>query len=182
METVFGSALASRLITAALIGLELGSWPCCVAMLQSKKAGALAREVPLTAGLGICARVHFDDNRAEGPTLQEGDHVYLFSRNLHSKRPSAKLDFKKYGPFRIAKKVATSNFELDLPTTIKVRTKVFHISLLELAPKKVPLEKEIEVEADKEEFDVEEILDSRYQRRALHYLVKWLDHGPESNS
>ena len=126
--------------------------------------------------------VHFDDDRVEGPTLREGDHVYLFSRNLHSKRPSTKLDFKKYGPFRITRKVATSNFELDLPATMKVRTKVFHVSLLEPAPKKVPLEKKIEIEADEEEFDVEEILDSRYKGRTLHYLVKWLDCGPESNS
>jgi hypothetical protein len=134
-------------------------------------------------GLVLKKGVHFDDDeRVEGPTLQEGDHVYLFSRNLHSKRPSAKLDFKKYGPFRVARKVATSNFELDLPTTMKVRTKVFHVSLLEPAPRKVPLEKKVEIEADEEEFDVEEVLDSRYQGRTLHYLVKWLDHGPESNS
>jgi hypothetical protein len=45
---------------------------------------------------------------------------------------------------------------------MKVRTKVFHVSLLELALKKVLLEKKIEIEADEEEFDVEEILDLRY--------------------
>jgi hypothetical protein len=45
---------------------------------------------------------------------------------------------------------------------MKVRTKVFHISLLEPVLKKVLLEKKIEVEADEEEFDVEEILDSCY--------------------
>jgi hypothetical protein len=45
---------------------------------------------------------------------------------------------------------------------MKVRTKVFYVSLLEPAPKKVLLEKKIEVEADEEEFDVEEILDLRY--------------------
>jgi len=55
---------------------------------------------------------------------------------------------------------------------MKVRTKVFYISLLELALKKVLLEKKIEVEVDEEEFDVEEILDSRYKGRILHYLVK----------
>jgi hypothetical protein len=58
--------------------------------------------------------------------------------------------------------VVTFNFELDLPTIIKVRTKVFYILLLELALKKVLLEKKIEIEVDEEEFDVEEILDLRY--------------------
>ena len=65
---------------------------------------------------------------------------------------------------------------------MKVRTKVFYISLLELALKKVLLEKKIEVEVDEEEFDVEEILDLRYKGRILYYLVKWLDYSPESNS
>ena len=91
---------------------------------------------------------------------------------MHSKRPSTKLDFKKYRPFCIARKVATSNFELDLPITIRVYTKVFYVLLLELAPKKVLLEKKVEVEADEEEFDVEEILDLRYRKRILYYFVK----------
>jgi len=49
---------------------------------------------------------------------------------------------------------------------------VFYVLLLKLAPKKVPLEKKIKVEADEEEFDVEEILDLRYRKRTLHYFVK----------
>jgi len=124
-------------------------------------------------GLTLKKGVYFDDeDRVEGPTLREGDYIYLFLRNLYLKRPSAKLDFKKYGPFRIIRKVATFNFELDLLIIMKVRTKVFHVSLLELAPKKVLLEKKTEVEVDKEEFDVEEVLDSRYKERTLYYLVK----------
>jgi len=124
-------------------------------------------------GLILKKGVHFDDeDRVEGPTLREGDYIYLFLRNLHLKRPNAKLDFKKYGPFRITKKVVTSNFELNLPTTIKVRTKVFYVSLLELVPKKVLLKKKIEVEADEEKFDVKEVLDLRYKGRTLYYLVK----------
>lgn len=127
-------------------------------------------------------RTNYDNKRVEGPTLQEGDHVYLFARNLHTKRPSRKLDFKKLGPFRIVKKVASSNYELDLPTSMKVRTKVFHISLLEPAPEAAPLEEEIEAEADEEEFDVDEILDSQLRNGELHYLIRWLDYGPESDS
>jgi hypothetical protein len=45
---------------------------------------------------------------------------------------------------------------------MKVRTKVFHVSLLELALRKVPLERKVEIEVNEEEFDVEEILDLRY--------------------
>ena len=91
---------------------------------------------------------------------------------MHLKRSSAKLNFKKYRPFYIVRKVVTSNFELDLPTTIKVRTKVFYVSLLEPILKKVLLEKKVEVEVDKDKFNVEEILDLRYWKRILYYFVK----------
>ena len=49
---------------------------------------------------------------------------------------------------------------------------MFYVSLLEPTPKKVLLEKKIEVEVDEEEFDVEEILDLRYRKRIVYYLVK----------
>ena len=116
--------------------------------------------------------VYFDDDRVKGLTLREGDYVYFFSRNLHLKQPSAKLDFKKYRPFCITKKVATFNFKLNLPITIKVRTKVFYVFLLELVLKKVLFKKKIEIKVDKEEFDVEEVLDLRYKGRTLCYIVK----------
>ena len=105
-------------------------------------------------------RTNYDKKRVEGLILKEGDYVYLFLRNLYIKRPSKKLDFKKFGPFRIIKKVIISNYEFDLPINIKVRTKVFYVLLLEPILKKVPLEKEVEVEANEEEFEVKEILDS----------------------
>ena len=53
-----------------------------------------------------------------------------------------------------------------------MRTKVFYISLLELAPKKVLIKKKIEVEVDEEEFDIKEVLDLRYRGKTLYYLVK----------
>jgi len=40
-----------------------------------------------------------------------------------------------------------------------VRIKVFHISLLEPALREVPLEKKIEIDTDKDEYDVKEIVD-----------------------
>jgi len=40
-----------------------------------------------------------------------------------------------------------------------VRTKVFHISLLKPALKEVPLEKKIEINTDKDKYDVKEVID-----------------------
>jgi len=74
------------------------------------------------------------------------------------KRPSKKLDFKRYGLFQIKKKVTTFNYKLNLPANIKVRIKVFHISLLEPALKGVPLEKKIKINANKDKYDVKEVV------------------------
>jgi hypothetical protein len=104
---------------------------------------------------------YYDKHRLEGPRLEKGGKVYLISRNLRTKRPSKKLDFKKIGPFKIEERISTSNYRLSLPATMKLRTNVFHISLLEPAPKNARLAHDIEAEDEEEEWDVEEILDSR---------------------
>ena len=125
---------------------------------------------------------HYDKHRLEGPRLERGDKVYLISRNLRTKRPSKKLDFKKMGPFKVDERISTSNYRLSLPGTMKLRTNVFHISLLEPAPKDARLATDVEAEDEEEEWDVEDILDSRIKDGQLQYLVKWLDFGPEDNS
>ena len=53
---------------------------------------------------------YYDRHWLEGPCLERGDKVYLSVRNLHIKRPSEKLDFKKLGPFVIEEKISTSNY------------------------------------------------------------------------
>ena len=93
----------------------------------------------------------YDKNRLEGPRLEEGGKVYLISRNLYIKRLSRKLDFRKTGPFRVSKKILENNYVLALPTTIRLRTNVFYISLLEPVPSNVRLNKDAEVEDEEEE-------------------------------
>jgi len=97
------------------------------------------------------------------------------------KRFSKKFNFKRYRPFQIKKKVATFNYKLNLPASIKVRIKVFHILLLEPALKRVPLEKKIEINANKDKYNVKEIIDLRKGKNTFKYLVKWLDYGLKSN-
>ena len=75
------------------------------------------------------------------------------------KQLSKKFNFKRYGPFQIKKKVATFNYKLDLPASIKVWIKVFYISLLEPALKGVPLEKKIKINVNKDKYDIKEVID-----------------------
>src|SRR5687768_1653496 len=59
---------------------------------------------------------------------------------------------------------------------------VFHISLLEPAPKDVPLERNLELEKDADEYEVERILDSRVIKNKIQYLIKWKNYLPEENT
>jgi len=62
-----------------------------------------------------------------------------------------------------------------------VRIKVFHILLLKPALKGVPLEKKIEINADKDEYNVKEVIDSQRGKNTFKYLIKWLDYSLKSN-
>jgi hypothetical protein len=78
---------------------------------------------------------YYNKSRLEGPRLVRGDKVYLISRNLYTKRPNKKLDFKKLRPFKINECILQFNYRLVLLVLIKLRTSTFYISILELVPK-----------------------------------------------
>ena len=121
-----------------------------------------------------------DKKRLEGPTLKEGDKVYLLRRNIKTKRPSNKLDWKKIGPFKIEKKVSEINYRLSLPNTMKIHP-TFHISLLEPAPQNAKLETQIEVD-DEYEYEVERILDDREGQQGKEYFIKWKGYEHSENT
>ncbi len=66
------------------------------------------------------------------PQLEEGDKVYLSTKNLRSTRPCKKFDHKKVGPFLIKQRKGPVNYELELPKGARIHP-VFHTSLLEPA-------------------------------------------------
>lgn len=137
-----------------------------------------------------------DQDRIEGPTLQEGNMVYLIRHsrghkmpNIKTNRPSDKLDFRKIGPFKILKKIGEVNYELEMPENMKLKYPVFHISLLEKAQideeTGKPILDEIIVLEEEEDWDVEEVLAIRrnpeYDNR-IEYLVRWEGYRPAHNT
>ena len=103
-----------------------------------------------------------------------GDIVWLLGCNLKTWWLNKKLDFKFIGPFKVKDRVRTQAYCLELPHMIKVHP-VFHVSLLKSCkgsnyPDKHPPP---EVIGDKEEYEVEKILDSCCQCEHVQYLVKW---------
>jgi hypothetical protein len=55
----------------------------------------------------------------------------LIQRNIQTKQPSTKLDYKKLGLFKIKIIIGLVNYKLVLPKTINIYP-VFYISFLEL--------------------------------------------------
>jgi transposase InsO family protein len=120
----------------------------------------------------------------EAPQFQIGDQVWLLRRNIITTRPSDKLDYKRLGPFRVTEKIGKVNYRLQLPASMKIHP-VFHVNLLEpFHPNDIPGRVQdppppVTVDGH-EEFEVEEILDSRTRRGQLQYYVHWKD-WPVSN-
>ena len=56
-------------------------------------------------------------HRTPAPSFRVGDEVWLNAKNIKTKRPSKKLDWKKLGRFTIKRVVSKYAYELDLPTS-----------------------------------------------------------------
>jgi hypothetical protein len=131
----------------------------------------------------------FDKKTAPTPGFKVGDMVWLNRRNIETTRPSQKLDFKRFGPFKILKVVGESKaaFELKLPPQWRVHP-VFHASLLDpyrankIEGRKQPAPPPPEIVNGEPEYEVESILDSKMKRNELWYLVDWKGYGPEERT
>ena len=116
-----------------------------------------------------------DRHRLDAPQFEVGDFVWLLRRNIATTRPCPKLDYKKLGPFRIIEKIGSMVVRLELPSHFRIHN-VFHVSLLEPRhiseiPGRHPSPPPPIQLSTGEEYEVDQILDSRLFRRQLQYLV-----------
>jgi hypothetical protein len=81
--------------------------------------------------------MYYNKLKLEEPRFREGDLVYLLRRNIKTIRPSNKLDYKKFGSFKVKRNIKHISYELHLLLTIRIYP-VFHISLLESADLDTP--------------------------------------------
>lgn len=125
---------------------------------------------------------YYDPKRLEGPIFKEGDMVYLSTKNITTKRPSHKLDFKYIGPYKITRKISKNNYELDLPTKVRLH-KIFHVALLESAADTIHVKigNEPEEIDGPETYEAEAIRETRVTNGKREYLIKWKNY-PESEN
>jgi len=126
---------------------------------------------------------YYDLHRKPDPNLQSGDMVWLLPPNIKTTSPSKKLDYKKIGQFKILAKIGTSAYKLALPPSLAMHN-TFHISLLEpYQDNRFPsLIKEpspsIQIQGE-DEYELDEIIDSRLHYNKLQYRAKWKGYSPE---
>ncbi|QRW15573.1 Retrotransposable element Tf2 protein [Rhizoctonia solani] len=123
--------------------------------------------------------------RGSTPEYSIGEKVWLDGKNVELRTNSNKLDPRGLGPFEILEKISSHAYRLKLPETLKIHN-VFYVGLLSKVhenpsqpfPERPP-PKTIEGE---EEYEVEQIIDSKRQRGKWFYLIKWKGYGPKDNS
>jgi hypothetical protein len=81
--------------------------------------------------------MYYNKSKLKRPRFRERDLIYLLRKNIKTTRPSDKLDYKKFGPFKVKRNIKDISYELYLPLTIRIYS-VFYISLLELADLNTP--------------------------------------------
>jgi hypothetical protein len=129
----------------------------------------------------------YDKKKAPSREYSPGDKVWLEATNIKTTRPSKKLDNKRLGPFPVIEKVGPAAYRLELPPTWKIHPVFNELLLTPYCPpafpsQERPLPPPPDVIDGTEEYDVEEILDSRMKRGKMEYLVHWKGYPHEENT
>jgi len=131
---------------------------------------------------------YYNQKRTLASVYKPGDWVYLDASDIKTTRPSPKLSHRRLGPFEIECQVGLLAYHLKLPCRMRQLHPVFNIVKLSaaledpiLGRKPQTLPPPIVIDGE-EEWEVEEILDSRWHRRRFQFLVKWKGFSREHNS
>lgn len=120
--------------------------------------------------------------------FEEDDTVLLATKHVDPPflrgKGSKKLRSKYIGPYRIARKISSTSYELDLPATVKIHPVVniqylkrYNESPVEFAARTEPPPPPVIIDGE-EEYEVEEVRAHRNRRDGKKdYKVKWLNYG-----
>jgi len=131
---------------------------------------------------------YYNQKRTLAPVYKPGDRVYLDTSDIKTTYLSPKLSHRQLGPFEIESQVGPSAYHLKLPHRMRQLHPVFNVIKLSTAPEDPILGRKPQaplppiVVDGEEEWEVEEILNSRWYRRWFQFLVKWKGFSKEHNS
>jgi len=130
---------------------------------------------------------HFNQTVAEKePMFKVGDWGIVNAKNIKTRHPTKKLDYKLRGKFRIKRLIGTNAYELELPPSTGKIHPVFHVGLLQpyklnimpgrCSPTPPP------VDLEETEYHVEKIRTSELRKGRVWYLVSWKGYGPDDDT
>src|SRR5258707_12504550 len=120
---------------------------------------------------------YYDQRHQSAPEYKVGDKVWLSLQN-YSDCPMKKLNHKWAGPFAITKVISPAAIKLCLSAWAKNIHPIISVSIIcpyipdEIAECPQPLQPGPIMVDNQEEYEVKEILDSRFRGGKLWYLVK----------
>src|SRR5258708_1240787 len=130
---------------------------------------------------------YYDQNHQVAPEYRVGDKAWLSLQNYSLDCPMKKLVHKWAGPFTITKVISPAAIKLHLSTQEKNIHPVVSISSIrpyipdDIAECPQPPQPGPVIINDQEEYEVEEVLDSRFRWGKLWYLVKFIGWSHSDN-
>ena len=104
---------------------------------------------------------YYNQKRLKRLTFSERSMVYLATKNIITKKPNKKLNYKYLKLYQVIKKISENNYQLDLPPKVRIHL-IFYISLLEDAINvKLISTGRNNVKVKKKKYETEKVLDTR---------------------
>jgi hypothetical protein len=121
-----------------------------------------------------------DRIRTDSSKYKVEDLVWLFIRNIKTNRSSKKLNHKMIDSYKILK-VLKEACQLELSQSMKIHN-TFHTFLLRSASidfliEQIQLSSSSIIVDEKEKYEVNDIVNSRYHYNKLQYRVSWTEHS-----
>ena len=115
---------------------------------------------------------YYNQKKLKKPTFSEKNLVYLAIKNIITKKPSKKLDYKYLKLYKVTKKISKNNYQLDLPPKVRIYP-IFYISLLKNAINVKPISTERNnVKINEKEYKAEKVFNTYNYQGKIEYLVK----------
>jgi hypothetical protein len=112
--------------------------------------------------------------------FEVGDNVWLSTRHVRTTRPTKKIYYKRTEPDTVRKVINKNASKLDLPYMLR-KDIVLHVMLLSrytpVTDGQSVVEQQPMIIDDSDEWEVDQILDSKQRYRKLHYLVQWVGYS-----